>query len=74
MVFRASDPALAYGDRVLSKVSVVHDEQYQYEGRIIRVLKKPKEHFRNLQGTSEGGRILPIEKSGREWSVKLRYS
>ena len=72
MVFRSSDPALAYGDRVLSKVSVVHDEQYQYEGRIIRVLKKtPKNTLGIYKETSEGGRILPIEKSGREWSVKL---
>ena len=72
MVFRASDPALAYGDRVLAKVSVVHDEQYQYEGRIIRVLKKtPKNTLGIYKETSEGGRILPIEKSGREWSVKL---
>ena len=72
MVFRASDPALAYGDRVLSKVSIVHDEQYQYEGRIIRVLKKtPKNTLGIFKETSEGGRILPIEKSGREWSVKL---
>ena len=72
MVFRASDPALAYGDRVLAKVSIVHDEQYQYEGRIIRVLKKtPKNTLGIYKETSEGGRILPIEKSGREWSVKL---
>ena len=72
MVFRASDPALAYGDRVLAKVSIVHDEQYQYEGRIIRVLKKtPKNTLGIYKETSEGGRILSIEKSGREWSVKL---
>ena len=72
MVFRASDPALAYGDRVLAKVSIVQDEQYQYEGRIIRVLKKtPKNTLGIFKETAEGGRILPIEKSGREWSVKL---
>ena len=72
MVFRASDPALAYGDRVLAKVSIVQDEQYQYEGRIIRVLKKtPKNTLGIYKETSEGGRILPIEKSGREWSVKF---
>ena len=72
MVFRASDPALAYGDRVLAKVSIVQDEQYQYEGRIIRVLKKiPKNTLGIYKEASEGGRILPIEKSGREWSVKL---
>ena len=72
MVFRSSDPALAYGDRVLAKVSIVHDEQYQYEGRIIRVLKKtPKNTLGIYKETSEGGRILSIEKSGREWSVKL---
>ena len=72
LVFRASDPALAYGDRVLAKVSIVHDEQYQYEGRIIRVLKKtPKNTLGIYKETSEGGRILSIEKSGREWGVKL---
>ena len=72
MVFRASDPALAYGDRVLAKVSIVQNEQYQYEGRIIRVLKKtPKNTLGIYKETSEGGRILSIEKSGREWSVKL---
>ena len=72
MVFRSSDPALAYGDRVLAKVSIVQDEQYQYEGRIIRVLKKtPKNTLGIYKETSEGGRILSIEKSGREWSVKL---
>ena len=72
MVFRSSDPALAYGDRVLAKVSIVHDEQYQYEGRIIRVLKKtPKNTLGIYKETSEGGRILSIEKSGREWGVKL---
>ena len=72
MVFRASDPALAYGDRVLAKVSIVQDEQYQYEGRIIRVLKKtPKNTLGIYKETSEGGRIVPIEKSGREWSVKF---
>ena len=72
MVFRSSDPALAYGDRVLAKVSIVQDEQYQYEGRIIRVLKKtPKNTLGIFKETAEGGRILPIEKSGREWSVKL---
>ena len=72
MVFRSSDPALGYGDRVLAKISLVHDEQYQYEGRIIRVLKKTQKNTLGIyKKTSEGGRILPIEKSGRELSVKL---
>ena len=45
MVHRSSDPALGYGDRVLAKTSVVYGEQYQYEGRVIRLLNKPSKTY-----------------------------
>ena len=72
MVHSSSDPALGYGDRVLAKTSVVYGEQYQYEGRIIRLLNKPSKKILGVyKELSEGGRIQPIEKSGREWRVKI---
>ena len=72
MVHRSSDPALGYGDRVLAKTSVVYGEQYQYEGRVIRLLNKPSKNILGVyKELSEGGRIHPIEKSGKEWRVKI---
>ena len=72
MVHRSSDPALGYGDRVLAKTSVVYGEQYQYEGRVIRLLNKPSKNILGVyKELSEGGRIQPIEKSGKEWRVKI---
>ena len=72
MVHRSSDPALGYGDRVLAKTSVIYGEQHQYEGRIIRILNKPSKNILGVyKELSEGGTIHPIEKSGREWRVKI---
>jgi ribonuclease R len=72
MVHRSSDPALGYGDRVLAKISVIYGEQHQYEGRIIRILNKPSKNILGVyKELSEGGTIHPIEKSGREWRVKI---
>ena len=36
LMTRKSDPALGRGDRILAKLTKVSDEQYQYEGRLIR--------------------------------------
>ena len=72
MVHNSSDPALGYGDRVLAKTSLVYGEQHQYEGRIIRLLNKPSKNILGVyKELSEGGRIHPIEKSGREWRVEI---
>ena len=72
IVHRSSDPALGYGDRVLAKTSVIYGEQHQYEGRIIRVSNKPSKNILGVyKELSEGGTIHPIEKSGREWRVKI---
>ena len=71
MVHHSSNPALGYGDRVLAKTSEVYGEQHQYEGRVIRLLSKPSKNILGVyKELSEGGRIHPIEKSGREWRVK----
>ena len=65
-----SDPALGYGDRVLGKVQAVQGEQYQYVARIIRRIgEAPNRVLGVFRKTAEGGRIVPIDKSGKEWMV-----
>ena len=71
MVMRASDPALGAGDRVLARLSAVQDQDYHYEGRIIRRSgTNPLRVLGVFRKLSDGGRILPIDKGAdREWQV-----
>ncbi len=71
MVLRATDPALAEGDRILARLAEVQGQPYQYEGRVIRRIGvsalKVVGIFRK---GAEGGRIVPIDKgSDKEWAV-----
>ncbi|GHF36839.1 ribonuclease R [Seohaeicola zhoushanensis] len=68
---RASDPALGAGDRILAKLSVVHEEDHNYEARLIRRIgTNPRRILGVFRKTSEGGRIVPVDKSGmNEWQV-----
>ncbi|MFK7877776.1 MAG: ribonuclease R [Paracoccaceae bacterium] len=68
---RASDPALAVGDRILARLSALESGDVAYEARLIRRIGT---HARKIVGIfrkrSEGGRIVPIEKSSdREWQI-----
>ena len=67
---RASDPALGSGDRILAKLTRVHDEHH-YEARLIRRIgTNPLRLLGIFRAGSEGGRIVPIDKSGaKEWVV-----
>ena len=70
MTLSPSDPALGYGDRVLGKVQAVQGEQYQYVARVIRRIgEAPNRVLGVFRKTAEGGRIVPIDKSGKEWMV-----
>ncbi|QEW22722.1 Ribonuclease R [Marinibacterium anthonyi] len=69
---RASDPALGAGDRILARLTVVHEEDHNYEARLIRRIGRSTS--RRVLGifrkTAEGGRIVPIDKAATlEWSV-----
>ncbi|SLN62001.1 Ribonuclease R [Falsiruegeria litorea R37] len=68
---RASDPALGAGDRILARLTVVHEEDHNYEARLIRRIgANPKRILGVFRKRSEGGRIVPIDKSaGTEWTV-----
>jgi ribonuclease R len=71
MIARTTDPALGEGDRILARLTEVRGQAYHYEGRLIRrVGTNPAKVLGVFRKTSEGGRILPIDKGdGKEWMV-----
>lgn len=68
---RASDPALGDGDRILARLTLVHEEDHNYEARLIRKIgSNPRRILGVFRKGSEGGRIVPIDKaSSSEWIV-----
>jgi len=68
---RASDPALGEGDRILARLTHVHEEDHNYEARLIRRIgTNPKRVLGIFRKGAEGGRIVPIDKgTSTEWSV-----
>ena len=68
---RASDPALGAGDRILARLTVVHEEDHNYEARLIRRIgTNPHKILGIFRKGAEGGRIVPIDKAGQnEWLV-----
>ncbi len=72
MVLRESDPALGEGDRVLARLQLVHEEDHNYEARLIRRIgQSPRKVVGIFRKGADGGRILPIDKgSDLEWMVK----
>ncbi len=68
---RATDPALGEGDRILARLTVVHEEDHNYEARLIRRIgTNPKRILGIYRKGSEGGRIVPIDKANSaEWIV-----
>jgi ribonuclease R len=71
IITRASDPALGEGDRILARLTLVKEEPYAYEGRLIRRIgTNPKRVLGVFRKKTEGGRILPIDKGAdKEWIV-----
>ncbi|MCB1332456.1 MAG: ribonuclease R [Roseivivax sp.] len=71
IVPRASDPALGAGDRILARLTVVHEADHNYEARLIRRIgANPHRVVGIFRKGAEGGRIVPIDKGGTsEWTV-----
>ncbi len=71
LITRASDPALGEGDRILARLTVVHEEDHNYEARLIRRIgTNPRKIVGIFRKGAEGGRIVPIDKAGQnEWLV-----
>lgn len=71
LVLRNADPALGAGDRILARLTAVKADDHRYEGRLIRRIgTNPKKLLGVFRKSSDGGRILPIDKGvAREWRV-----
>ena len=72
LLMTAQKPApFGIGDKVLARVSTVLDQDHKYEARPIRHIEEPQTKiigvFRRIDGI---GRIVPIDKSGKEWRVE----
>lgn len=69
---RESDPALGEGDRILGRLTDAEpDADHDYTARLIRRIgTNPLRILGVFRKTSEGGRILPVDKgSTKEWLV-----
>jgi len=65
---RDDEPPAGIGDRVLARLTKTDDaeEIYAYEARVIRRIGKGAEQILGLfRSTSEGGRIVPVDKRVR---------
>ena len=71
LIPRASDPAMGAGDRILARLTLVQDEDYHYEARLIRRIgANPQRVLGIFRAGTEGGRIVPIDKGNdKEWTV-----
>lgn len=71
MILRTSDPALKAGDRILARLTAVHEQDHNYEARLIRrIATSARKIVGVFRKTAEGGRIVPIDKAGQsEWLV-----
>ena len=74
MIPRDSDPALGEGNRILARLTEVREDDHAYEGRLIRRIgTNPKRILGIFRTTSEGGRIVPVDKAtDRQWRVAER--
>jgi ribonuclease R len=68
---RDGDPALGPADRLLVRLTEVEGEDHSHEGRLIRRIGTgPRRVVGVFRASSEGGRILPVDKgSDREWLI-----
>lgn len=71
LIPRTSDPALGEGDRILARLTLVQEEDHNYEARLIRRIgSNPRRILGVFRITSQGGRIVPIDKSASsDWQV-----
>lgn len=63
---RDAEPPAGIGDRILARLTKLDDEHHAYEARMIRRVGKGVEIVLGLfRETSEGGRLVPVDKRVR---------
>jgi len=70
------DPALGAGNRILARLTKVGGQDHDYEARLIRALGvNPLKVLGIFRETSEGGRIVPVDKGNdKEWRVSRDFT
>ncbi len=64
---RGKGPAMGKNDRALARLIPIKDDPPIYRAEVIKFLKAaPTALLGIFQGTSEGGRILPVDKKNRD--------
>lgn len=68
---RPGEAAVGPGDRILGRLTKVEAEDHAYEARLIRRIGQgPRKVIGIFRASSEGGRIVPIDKGqDKEWMV-----
>ncbi|MFV0491003.1 MAG: ribonuclease R [Pseudorhodobacter sp.] len=68
---KPTDPALGQGDRILARLEPVGAADHSHVGRLIRRIgNNPRKILGIFRASSEGGRIVPIDKGDeKEWRV-----
>ncbi|MDN5786156.1 ribonuclease R [Pseudorhodobacter sp.] len=71
IITKTSDPAMGEGDRILARLEPVGGKDHAYEARLIRKIgANPQKLLGIFRSSSEGGRIVPIDKKDdKEWRV-----
>jgi len=70
LVLRPAASPLGLGDHILARVVPVVDKEYQYEARPIRRIDKTQARVLGVYRLKGAiGKIVPIDKSGKEWRV-----
>ncbi len=71
MLPRAGDPALGATDRILARLTETPKSDHPYQARMIRRIgHNPQRIIGVFRASSEGGRILPVDKGrDKEWTV-----
>ena len=70
LIERPGAPPLGLGDQILARAAPVLGKEHQYEARSIRHIDKTQAKVLGVYRLKDAiGRIVPIDKSGKEWRV-----
>lgn len=66
-----NNAALGPGDKLLARLTAVIGQYHDYEARMIRRIQVGPDRFLGIfRRSDEGGRLVPIERSGKEWVIE----
>ena len=71
LIVGKNDATLGPGDKLLARLTAVDGQNHHYEARFIRrIERRPDRALGIFRRSDEGGRLVPIERSGKEWLIE----